>query len=160
MRIEMPEFANAFPNLSEAVTLANRLFQGDGDFFTQVGAIPQFALSEHAATRQPVTGAEIVPLLSQQIDVMVVTYKPWYVCSKATAKTILGEKVIQLNARKLQRSIDELVATLVHECVHVVDTVPGMSFGHGNNFANGKKLTAPYRIGKIAQDLVPGLQAH
>lgn len=160
MRIQMPEYVARYPHLGEAITMANRLLEGQGDFLNQVRALPEFALSEHVDTHQPVTGAEIAPLLAQQIDVVVERYTPWYVCSKATASTTPGSTVIRLNARKLNRPTEDLVATLIHECVHIVDRVPGMMFGHGNNYAHGKEQTAPYRIEAVARAIVIAMNPH
>ena len=154
MRIETPDFARNYPNLNEAVKLANQMLQGDHGFFDEIRKINAFEYSKNYSTHQPVSGNDIAPLLAQKIDITVKKYKPWYFWSKAIASTIPGVPVIRLNQYKLDRPIDETAATLIHECVHIVDTQKKLSFGHGNNYAAGKGLSAPYLIEKIAQEII------
>ena len=72
--------------------------------------------------------------------------------TSANAVTLKNSTIIRLNVFKLARPTEELVSTLVHECVHIADNQPNLSFGHGNNFfPSWKKNSAPYRIDQIAQ---------
>ena len=153
MKIQMPEFAINLPDLTEAINISNLLLNGEGEFFEKVRAIPSFAMSKHGTSKKPVTGEEVATLMAQKIDATVQTYKPFFARSKATAATVKGSDVIRLNMLKLDRPIVDLVATLVHESVHIADRVKGMSFGHNGNSSRGKALTAPYRIEAIAREL-------
>jgi hypothetical protein len=58
-----------------------------------------------------------------------------------------------LNTRKLWRDKKEIVNTIVHECVHVIDYSENgkIDFGHGDNYPNGKEDSAPYWIGNEAK---------
>jgi len=152
MQIQTPDFANQYPNLKDAITDANRLFNGEGGFFEKIRGIQAFDLSWNTAAKRPVSGADIAPLYAQKINVTVQRYWPWYVWSKAMASTMPNTTVIHLNARNLDRPTEDLIATLMHECVHILDKEEGLSFGHGNNSSVGKSETAPYRIEKIAID--------
>jgi len=154
MRIETPDFAKNYPNMTKAIDISNRLLQGDGGFFSKIREIKAFDYSKNRANHQPVSGAEIAALFAKKIDVSVQTYKPWYIWSKAIAATTPGEHVIRLNQYKLDRSVEETTATFIHECVHILDTEKNLSFGHGNNYARGKERSAPYQIEKIAQDII------
>jgi len=154
MKIEMPNFAANDPQLRDAVLLANQLLQGKYGFLDKVREVTSFEYSKNHTTHQPVSGEDIAPLLAQKVDVSIKKYKPWYIWSKAIASTIPGVPVIRLNQYKLNRPADETAATLIHECVHIVDTQKKLSFGHGNNYAYGKELSAPYQIEKIAQEII------
>ena len=154
MKIETPTFATKYPNLAEAITISNRLLRGDYGFFTKIRDVTAFDYSTNRSTHQPVSGADIVPLFAKKIDVAVQQYKPWYVWSRAVASTTPGTSVIHLNQNKLDRTVEDTVATLIHECVHIIDTEPHLSFGHGNNYARGKEHSAPYLIEKIAQEVI------
>jgi len=59
-----------------------------------------------------------------------------------------------LNTRKLWRNKQEIINTIVHECVHVVDYSENgkIDFGHGNNYSKGKENSAPYWIGNKAKE--------
>ena len=132
MRIEMPARAHRSPTLSEAVEFANRLLQGEGHFLEEVSSIPSFLFSKNRETGKPVTGPEVVSALARNILATVRTYTPWY-RSKACGGVKRRTTIIRLNTQKLDRPIEELVATLIHECVHIADNRPALSFGHGNN---------------------------
>jgi hypothetical protein len=154
MRIDKPDFAAKHPNIDKAITFSNQLLQGKYGFFEKVREVKAFDYSMNRNTKQPVSGAEIVPLFSQKIDVIVKLFKPWIFWSKAIASTTPGTPVIWLNQYMLDRSVDETVGTFIHECIHIVDNNKNLSFGHGNNYAKGKKNSAPYRIEKIAQEAI------
>jgi hypothetical protein len=64
---------------------------------------------------------------------------------------------ININTRKLNRSIDEIVGTLVHEAVHVVDYWHDGQFGHAAKWNSKRHLTAPYMIGNVAVKISRGL---
>jgi len=56
-----------------------------------------------------------------------------------------------LNYKKLNRSIESIAATIIHEAIHAVDDAEQVyTFGHGNNSPVGKQNTAPYWIGNLA----------
>jgi hypothetical protein len=159
MRIVTPTWANL--ELVAAIDISNRLLQGEGGFFDRVREIPTFDLSGHVDSCLPVSGAEVAQRLAQNVEVAVRKYRPKWIGSRAMADTQFtseGMPVIRFNARKLHRTTEDFVATLIHECVHGVDTLPKeMYFGHGNNSPKGKENTAPYRIERIAQELVPAI---
>ena len=64
---------------------------------------------------------------------------------------------ININTRKMNRSIESFIATLVHECCHLIDHLDTVhNFGHGDNSSVGKQDTAPYWIGNAAAKLFDG----
>lgn len=59
---------------------------------------------------------------------------------------------VYINTAKLNRSTGSIIATLIHEWVHLVDHDDKThSFGHGDNSPRGKQNTAPYWIDNLAQ---------
>ena len=65
---------------------------------------------------------------------------------------------ININTRKLNRSVASVVNTLVHEFVHTVDYTDenhsGIDHGHAGNSNAGKEDTAPYWIGQQAELII------
>ena len=63
---------------------------------------------------------------------------------------------IYYNTRYLRNAISRKVNTLVHEFVHITDYFGDSSnqieYGHGDQSSEGKGKSAPYAIGKIAED--------
>jgi len=63
--------------------------------------------------------------------------------------------VIHLNKWNLNRSVESLCNTLMHQCIHAVNELfPQFSFGHGDSATAGKENTAPYWIAALAQRLI------
>lgn len=63
--------------------------------------------------------------------------------------------IIHLNKWNLNRSVESLCNTLMHQCVHAVNAdFPQFSFGHGDGTATGKENTAPFWIAAMAQRLI------
>lgn len=60
---------------------------------------------------------------------------------------------ININTRKMDRSVGSFIATLIHEMIHSVDGMSEHTFGHGANGSAGKDNTAPYWIGSLASEL-------
>jgi len=87
--------------------------------------------------------------------VEIKTYYPKWPWSKAIAYT--EGKNIYFNARKLpSMKLEEIVNTLWHETVHIIDANSPLSFGHGTNTWTQDKQdhSAPYFIGALAERLV------
>ena len=62
-----------------------------------------------------------------------------------------------LNARKLNRALAEIAATISHESIHALDDSENIySFGHGNNSPVDKDNTEPYWIGNLAYSILTG----
>lgn len=56
-----------------------------------------------------------------------------------------------MNDKKLNRSVESIAATIIHESVHVVnDSEQQYTFGYGNNSLANKENIAPYWIGDLA----------
>jgi hypothetical protein len=65
-----------------------------------------------------------------------------------------------INSRKLDRDAEEIVNTIIHESIHSLDnSLPNVSFGHGDNSSEGKGNSAPYWIGNLAERLLKGTMA-
>ncbi len=133
-----------------AVKYANKYFSHGHDFYDHytspsfVGFTPDMADTNLM---------NIVLLMSGYIvsgQIAVKHWKPWNRWTKAIAMT--KGKSINLNVRKMYRPTADIVNTLVHETVHIVDSQHTYSFGHGDNYnRNGAKdFTAPYLIGDLA----------
>lgn len=63
--------------------------------------------------------------------------------------------VIHLNKWTLNRPVESICNTLMHHCVHAVNSCfPQFEFGHGDCNAEGKDNTAPYWIAGYAQRIL------
>ena len=95
----------------------------------------------------------IILLMSGYIvsgQIAVKHWKPWNRWTKAIAMT--KGKSINLNVRRMYRPTGSILNTIVHETVHIVDSHHSYTFGHGSNDPTGKSKTAPYLIGKLAEE--------
>lgn len=64
---------------------------------------------------------------------------------------------ININTRKMNRSVESFIGTLVHEMIHAIDGLDMIhNFGHGDNSSAGKQDTAPYFIGNLAAEFWDG----
>lgn len=62
---------------------------------------------------------------------------------------------IRLNKWNLNRPVESICNTLMHQCVHALNACyPQFHFGHGDNSNTGKENTAPYWIAALAQNYI------
>ena len=94
-------------------------------------------------------GETIAVKLSKGRQAVIKLYTPWYPWSKAIASTT--GNVISLNSRKMNRSIESIANTLIHEYCHVIN------YGHGNNSPIGKENSVPYWVGNKFERMLKGL---
>lgn len=139
------------PIVQEAVAKTNRLLQ-DGRFYDTVARHDWFDLS----TLSP---AEIAVLMRSAAFKMEVDL--YYAVSPVKNIDIYDDDrnpdIIHLNIWKLERPVASICNTLLHSCVHAVNArYSNHYFGHGDNNIAGKKLTAPYLIGAIGEEMLDG----
>jgi hypothetical protein len=90
----------------------------------------------------------------EQAVAEVLTYKSLTRFSRSTAYTSFDGRIF-VNIKRLDRPIDDVAITLIHECVHVLDSrTRGVWMGHGSNNPKGKSQTAPYAIELIADSVL------
>lgn len=129
-----------------AVEYSNKYFRSEHDFYQHYMNI------DFKPDMSDLKLHEIIFLMATYMfmnEVEVVKWYPKWRWTKAIGMTI-GDGKIHLNARKMDRPVGDIIETLVHETVHLVDNENDMSFGHGDNSPQGKGLTAPYLIGRLA----------
>lgn len=145
------QFAGANVAVIAAVERTNVLLK-DPDFFDRIRDHPRFDMS----TALPSQIAD--QMERSEIVVSVILYKSKWPWSKALAfEDDRYPRTVFLNERRLNRSLGSICATIVHECVHALDSmVEDQRFGHGDNDPNGKENTAPYWIGDLAEEMVDG----
>lgn len=147
-------------NLDWAVQYCNEvLFNSDHqdwhDFIDAVGSKDKFDMS----TASPDHIAKKIILFKNSDQVMnVKLYKsrnPW---SKAYGYYTPSRPFdININTRKMNRSVESFIATLTHEMIHAIDGLDMVhNYGHGDNSSVGKDNTAPYWISNQAAKLFDG----
>lgn len=133
-----------------AAKLANALMSKSEVFKNKIVAIESFDMTEP----DRIDGQLVWDLMQETFEnhnVMVKIYYPWYRFSKALGYFTTSRPFdINLNGYRINRSPQSLVATLIHELVHMADNTSSVYFGHGDNSKVGKELTAPYLIGSLA----------
>ena len=104
------------------------------------------------------SGDQIARLMQDHAEtVSVELYTPPFLRHRHTnAYTTPGRpNAIFYNRKKLHRSVGDMVNTLVHEFVHVVDHAeagaPDAGFTHDGQYESGNANAAPYWIGDLAQ---------
>ncbi len=137
------------PFMEEAVAMTNRLLRNE-TFYRNIARHPGFDLADIS----PEDIAELMRSAALKMEVEL-----YYAISPV--KNIDGyddpdhPNIIHLNVWQLDRPITSICNSLVHGCVHAVNHLyPHFYFGHGDYGATGKRNTAPYAIGAIAEDLL------
>lgn len=119
-------------------------------FYSSIKSFKSFTYTEY----DPQDIAQLIKNDENQIIVKLYKSKnPW---TKANAYVSPKHKnTLFLNIRKLWRNKEDIINTIVHECVHVVDFSENgkIDFGHGDNYSEGKDNSAPYWIGNLAKDM-------
>jgi len=99
--------------------------------------------------------AELVNMISQYWDIYkteIVLYKTRWPWSKTLAYTN-DAKTIHLNSRRLDRSVESISGTIMHELVHCADNAfPNIRCGHGSNDSHNKDGSFPYWLGYWAKN--------
>ncbi len=134
--------------LIECVEFINDLLTLDA-FYDEISNHPEFTHLDNGYTPKQI--AEI--LKADQSTIMIKTYKSKWRWSKANAYVSKKYKnTLFYNTRKLWRDPEDIMNTIVHECVHVADHNDNgkTNFGHGDNNSRGKENSAPYWIGALA----------
>ena len=137
--------------LKTAVTKANEVL-GNEDFYHRIQQCSKFDNTKLTPTQI----AGTIKAFDQHVNIR--TW--WNPFSSANAKTG-NSKTISMNTAKIKkrRKLKYIVNTLVHEYVHAVDFENGrpLDFTHVDNENDGEEdNTAPWAIGKIAEDMVGG----
>ncbi len=133
----------------------------DANFILDSEEFHDALASKFAFDNSNASGKAISDLIrASSIEGIVETYKPLPIppWSRANAYTKPSDpKTIFLNRRKLNRSIESIAATLVHEYIHLVDYANSQyEFGHGDNSSADKENTAPYWIDILAYQILTG----
>ena len=132
-------YAGTDKRAEEAKEVANILVK-NVKFLEGIGKMEKFDFST-------LSGAEIASWFQPQ-TIEIKLYKPFNCFSRALGKS-LKNRVVYLNARKLDRPVESLVNTIIHELIHVLDV--DEKCGHGDSWAKGKEDSAPYKIGGFAE---------
>lgn len=107
------------------------------DFLSEVSRFPKYTHT----TKTPGEVAKALGGARQSIELSTFTK----LFSKTIAYRNPGSNIVYFNLRKNPRAIKEMLNTAIHEWSHVV------GFVHGDNYANGKQDSVPYRVGGIAE---------
>jgi hypothetical protein len=128
------------------VKRANDILE-DLDFYGEIAQKNSFDMSTASPTYIAKKMREKFPKLNCNVKTY---YKKW---SRANAFFEPSNPTfININLAKLNRTDESIVATIIHEWVHMVDGVDKQeSFGHGSNSSKGKQNTAPYWIDNLAE---------
>jgi hypothetical protein len=135
-------------NLNLAIERASYIISSD-EFYDVIVAKEKFDMAT-------CNGSHIVnQMRGFNVAVNVKVYFPKFYFSRALGFYDRRKPLdINLNSRKLNRSVNSLTNTLVHEWVHMVDFWDKKhSYGHGDNKRLGKENTAPYFLGNMAGGL-------
>lgn len=130
--------------LFKAVDYANKYFQSD-DFKNDVLSVSSFYLAN-------VSPQEILELFGKfNLKVEIVSTYFGFFYKRVLGRTI-GDGKAYINSSSLNRALQSVSATVVHETSHVVDEFfPDAYWGHGDNSSNGKGATFSYFIGARAE---------
>lgn len=144
-------YRGSHTKIDRCISEANKLLKGDYRFYEKIKAKPTpFDMST-------ATPKQIAEFLQENYGVLkceVHLYHKKFTRALAYFDRRYPNR-IYINTAKLNRTDGSVIATIVHEWVHLVDEwIKNHRFGHGDNSAAGKQNTAPYWIDNVAQAIV------
>jgi hypothetical protein len=148
-------FDDEDPSVQQATQMANSIFTNE-EFYKRIRQETKFDLS----TAKPAVIAELI--LNSSLEFKVELFYPsgWRAIKyRKTFAYTDGNypNTLFLNLRKIDRELEDIAATIVHESIHALDDeCLEYTFGHGNNSSIGKDNTAPYWIGNLAYQILKG----
>jgi hypothetical protein len=118
--------------INEAIKKAEELLKPDSVMMKEIRAKNDWTYTSD-------TGEQIYQkVLSNEKTFLVFTYRPWNIFSSAIA--YYQNDKVYFNIRKLSNNVDDILATILHECVG-----HGSGYGHGSNYYNSSKANSfPY----------------
>lgn len=141
--------------VEKAVLQANNLLTSP-EFFEEISKNDSFDFS----TATPAQIAEIMK--NSKLEFTVEMFYPNILQAFVYRKTLAFTdshypNYLFLNYKKLNREVEDIAATIIHESVHALDDAEkDFTFGHGNNSSVGKENSAPYWIGNLAYRMLKG----
>lgn len=148
-------FNDEHPIVQQAVEMANLVFENK-EFYERIRKETKFDLS----TAEPAFIADLI--LNSSLEFKVELFYPsgWRALKyRKTFAYTDGNypNTLFLNLKKLDREIEDIAATIIHESIHALDDeCLEYTFGHGNNSSVGKDNTAPYWIGNLVYQILKG----
>lgn len=146
-------FNENLAGVKSATDKSNELLKND-EFYKAISDHPNFDLS----TASPKIIADL--LKKSDLEFKVEIFYPNAFQSIKYRKTFAYTderfpNTLFLNFKKLDREIEDIAATIIHESIHALDDAEETyTFGHGNNSPKGKDNTAPYWIGNLAYQIL------
>lgn len=148
-------FNDVHKNVQEAVKMANSVLENE-DFYIRIRQVTKFDLS----TASPEFIADLIHNSNLDFNVELFYPSGWRAIKyRKTFAYTDGNypNTIFLNLKKLDREIEDIAATIIHESIHTLDDeCVEYTFGHGNNSSVGKDNTAPYWIGNLVYQILKG----
>lgn len=146
-------FADENAYVQKATTMANTIL-GNEEFYQKIRQQEKFDLS----TAKPSIIAELIKSSGLEFKVELFYPSGWRAIKYRNTFAYTDPNypnTLFLNLKKLDREIEDIAATIIHECIHALDQeAVDYTFGHGNNSPKGKENTAPYWIGNLAYKLL------
>jgi hypothetical protein len=148
-------FEDDHSGVSSAAKMANDILI-NATFYNRIKAHNNFDL----CTASPSVIADLIQ--SSNLVFMVNIFYPNVFQAIKYRKTLAFTdprypNMLFLNFKKLNREIESIAATIIHEAIHALDDEQvQFTFGHGNNSSVGKENTAPYWIGNLAFKILKG----
>lgn len=148
----MIEYEGNITKLIKAKEIANEILM-DENFYQKIIEKQSFDM----ATCPPQIVADYIKTHRQTLCCNVKTYKKRF--SRALAYYTPSRPTdININTAKINRTTGSIVATFIHEYIHMIDDIIEENyFGHGDNKRAGKLNTAPYWIDNLSQSIVTGV---
>lgn len=148
-------FNDEHKNVQQAVQMANSVLANE-DFYARIRQVTKFDLS----TATPAIIADLINNSSLDFKVELFYPSGWRAIKyRKTFAYTDGNypNTLFLNLKKIDREIQDIAATIIHESIHALDDeCIEYTFGHGNNSSIGKDHTAPYWIGNLAYQILKG----
>lgn len=141
--------------VQKAVQMANSILTND-NFYARIRLEDKFEL----CSTSPKIIADLI--FNSSLEFKVQLYNPKGLRAVKYRRTLAYTdnnypNTLFLNLKKIDREIEDIAATIIHESIHALDDeCIEHTFGHGNNNSRGKENTAPYWIGDLAYQILKG----
>jgi hypothetical protein len=137
-----PGLTSSKPWMTDVAKVAECVLKDD-DFLTEVGNFKKYTFTDQSPK------AVEALMRSTKKDAVYSTYWAKKKSTVTVAFRNKGSNIVYLNLwkhpKKKNRAMDKMVATYIHEWLHI------LGFGHGSNNMKGKEDSVPYMVATISK---------
>lgn len=138
------QYSGSKRKVSRAVEKANEILAAPA-FYEQIAQADPFDFTSFSP-------GEIADILKSAGQTIIIKSKLLMPIANASTQS---SQLIEVSSLRFSKHLPTAVNTLIHETVHAIDFIDhSLEFTHDGNESVNQENTAPWRIGKIAENMV------